>query len=161
LVDINNTSLNKARDKYSNFDFVEIQNIGVLPIDVEDKITFFSPKIDKESEYCGLSKNHIIAHQSNHGGLDSFSVPCKSLSSLLKENPRTTHLFIDTEGLDALILFSVNWNEFSVKEIVFEFIHTDGILKSGNRLQALAFYLGKFGYRLSKHGAWNLKAVKQ
>lgn len=160
LVDINEAALAKARERYSNFNFIEIKNIGVLPIDIEDKVTFFSPKVDKESEYCGLSKDHIIAHQSNHGGLDSFSVSCKSLSSLLRENPSTTHLFIDTEGLDALLLLSVNWDEFCVKEIVFEFIHTDGILKNSNRLQAIGFYLNKFGYHFTQLDAWNLKAER-
>jgi hypothetical protein len=160
LVDINKKALDFARDKYKKYNFVEILNVGILPVDVNAKVTFYAPKSDELSQLCGISEEHIMTHMPKCGGVNSFSVQCRSLTSLLEEYSKTTHLFIDTEGLDALNLLSVDWDLFSVREIVFEHIHTDGPKNSGPRLESLRFYLKQFGYRLSKHGTFNLKAIK-
>ena len=146
LIDANPEVLKKATAKYSKFPFCELRNLAVLPIETEGyKIKLFSSITDPCFQAASVKKEHVAAHLREEPSLE-FKVPTISLTSLLKEYIETDYLFIDTEGLDALNLLSVNFNRTILKQIVFERMHTDGVLYSGPRLRCLIKYLQEFKF---------------
>jgi hypothetical protein len=160
LIDANQKSLELARSTYKNIENVEFFNYAVLPIDIgKTKINLYLPAEDETSAWTCINSEFVSAH-AHHNNLVSIESPTISLSKLLINHSDTTNLFIDTEGLDVLNLFSVNFDQFpSLKEVTFEFIHSDGIVRSGNRLNALLMYLARFGFSFSEEG-YNIIAIR-
>ena len=166
LIDANPEALKKATDKYSKFPFCEFRNLAVLPIETEGyEIKLFCPRTDRCSGYASVNKHHVLAtlrkEIENHAHIKlpftvdlasellEYKVSTISLTSLFKEYIKTDHLFIDTEGLDALNLLSVNFNKTNLKQIVFEHIHADGLCQAGPRLKCLIEYLKEFGFAVT------------
>ena len=151
LIDANPTALEAAKERYKPLsDLCEFRNLAVLPIDTNNyEIEMFCPVKDPVSGFTSVSREHVVAHAHSRDLL-SIKSPTISLSSLLSEHPETNHLFIDTEGLDALNLLSVNFSITRIRHLVFEYIHTDGIVKQGPRLKSLLLYLSEFGFRTER-----------
>ena len=163
LIDANPRALDKAKEKYSRFSFCEFKNLIVLPVDIGDvKVKIFYPAKDPSSVFSSLDKGHVTAH-SHSADLMAHETATVSLSALLKEYPQTDFLFIDTEGLDALNLLSVDFNQTKLKQIVFEFIHSDGLLRTGARLTCLTSYLKFFNFSIEKdpNSDYNMVAKRQ
>lgn len=153
LVDANPIALKEAQNKYEEFSFCEFKNLAILPLSIKPSvITLYAPSNNDISGFSSVSKQHVVAHAHSED-LIQFNVEAISLHELLKDfflsvKGKIDHLFIDTEGLDALNLFSVNFDQFPIENITFEYIHTDGIVKFDKRLKALIYYLQSFGFHL-------------
>ena len=161
LIDANPNVMESLRENYSQFSFCKFRNLAVLPIETKGyEIDLFYPACSSTSQICSTNREFVVKHAHTEDIL-SYKVPTISLNSLLKEYPKTDILFIDTEGLDAINLLSVNFSETNLKQIIFEYLHTDGIVKYGTRLNCLIEYLRSFGYHVEEdmNSEYNLTAT--
>lgn len=152
LIDADKDSLLKCSQIYKelfqdDFDkIVKIENLAISPVDCKE-LQLFAPEDEKLSGFISFNYNHVKAHLHSEK-IRSFYVPARSLNNiLLFSGNNIDWLFIDTEGLDALNLFSIDFSLFRIQNIVFEHIHTDGIVRTGPRFNALCYYLQQFGYK--------------
>ena len=152
LVDANSKALKEAEIKYSDkSNFCDFKNLAIIPIDIDGGfIKLYAPEEQEISGFSSVSRQHVVAH-AHHENLIEFDVETKSLNKLIEEfGGDVDYLFIDTEGLDALNLFSLDYLNFNIKNIVFEYIHTDGIVKVGPRLNGLLTFLSQIGFKIEK-----------
>lgn len=151
LIDAHPQSLAKCKKLYDEENIrAEFYNYAVVPIDGVHEIEFFTPSNPDYALFTSTNKQHIIAHMPKTEVL-TFTAPATSLNNILQQynGKDLDWLFIDCEGMDALNLLSVDFSQFKIKNIVFEDLHTDGVMKTANRFDALELYLKSFGYELN------------
>lgn len=161
LIDAHPQSLKKCAELYDKEGILaEYYNYAVIPIDGVNEIQFFTPSNPEYALFTSINQEHITTHMPKSEVL-SFTAPATSLNNVLQQysGQDLDWLFIDCEGMDALNLLSVDFSKFKIKNIVFEDIHTDGVMQTGNRFDALELYLKSFGYELNQDeenlGAYN------
>ena len=166
LVDANMGVLKKAKDVYlEGFDKekIKIYNLAVLPINLDGlEIPIYQPQGEKDSTIASVRADFVSLHC--HTEIDkTHLVKSTTLNKLLETEQEVTHLFVDIEGLDTVTLFNTDLHKFpSIKQIIFECLHSDGIVNMGKRLEALAYYLDSIGYNCSTDDSeYNMKAIKR
>ena len=80
---------------------------------------------------------------------------------MLVKYPKTDTLIVDTEGLDFLNLLSIENILFNqLNSITFEYIHSDGIVQNGPKLDCLLGFLTNLGFKKITQQDYNLKCDK-
>ena len=69
-------------------------------------------------------------------------------------------LQIDIEGAEYKIMKSINYDELSINQILFESKHFDGTFKEGERLDEIKKLLTSKNYKIRKQDKENILAVK-
>ena len=161
LIDANQSCITEAREKYKDFSHVSFEAIAVIPIDIGDaKIKLFHEEEKKTSSWTSVNPDFVAAH-CHHNNLEYFESDTTTLSNLLKKYPKTDTLILDTEGLDFLNILSIDNNLFkTIDTLIFEFIHCDGIVTKGPKLQSLLAYLTYVGFTNIKQDVYNLVCKK-
>jgi FkbM family methyltransferase len=103
-----------------------------------DAIASFDPDFYKKSK-LGIDEKDIITQ----------TVNCKSFTSFIKENniDSLDLIQIDTEGYDAQIIYSIDFNVIKPQIIRFEHGVRDGIM-SQEEFSNLCSHLNKYGYQI-------------
>jgi FkbM family methyltransferase len=124
--------INDLRKCYSKFKNITIENIAIKTPDYQsEKIKFYLHTND--APYYGISstsKEHILQHERDvphlqGGKILEFELNCISLDDLFKKYNITNldWLVLDTEGMDAKILLSLEWSKYNIKRVEFEYLH--------------------------------------
>ena len=166
LIDANMEVLKKAKTLYcENFSekILKIYNLAILPINLNGlQIPIYQPKGQTDSTVASVRADFVSTHCKTK--IDkTHLVKSTTLNKILQTERDTTHLFLDIEGLDVVTLFNTDLQKFpKIKQIIFECLHSDGIVKTGKRLEALAYYLHCIGFHCSSDNSqYNMKAVKK
>lgn len=126
----------------------------------ENRITsFYYPSDDETCGHSSLSKEHLHRHE--HPVLNSLTVPVLDINDIFKSfNEKVDWFFIDTEGLDAVILLHLDFEKYAPENIHYEFAHADGPFTTGKNHIELIKKLEKFNYSLKQTSAQNITARK-
>lgn len=118
---------------------------------------FFYPQNDEISAHASMLEGHLRSH--GHKTLKCFCVPCLSLNCLLESFGNSIdRLYIDIEGLDATVLLGLDFIKNKIKYIEYEFTHSDGAFRAGDKHNNLMKLFADNGYQLQKVSEYNIKA---
>jgi len=157
LIDCNSNALDLCKKRYSKYSFCEFYCKAIVDKDVDNStLSIYLPEDDDVSEHCSVFKEHLVKHQ--HKNIKQIEVSAININKFLREN-NITHLdrlYIDTEGLDAIIINSLDFTHCTVDYICFEYVHSDGAHSHGgvnlnnciDKLQKCGFSLRQEGYNL-------------
>lgn len=148
--------------------YEDVKNVHIEFLAVTDKITlkeltFYYHKEDGPGfEVAGTSKEHILKHsvfnpKLTDEGIVELIVPCITLNTLLdKYNlDKIDVLYIDAEGIDDKLIYSLDLKRFNIINIIYEHLHING--------EEVIDYLEKQGYSTIRnygHNGWSHAAVK-
>lgn len=113
-------------------------------------------------ELASLNKNHFIKIRESYyteEGMKERVVPSITINQLLDKYQliNVDVLFIDTEGFDDVIIKSIDFSKYNIKEIYYENLHVD--------VDSLRIFLESKGYTIEKNVGfvfkWNDKATKK
>jgi len=157
-VDYNYLQLQKRFSAFKNIFFDK----SFVSAKDENKIDLYYVKEDSISKLgkhwaSGLgsfSKDLILSHRSKRfkiteQDLDFKTMVSVSFNSLCKRYKISSidKLILDIEGSEKDVLKTINYEEFKIKEIQFEFKHLDGYMKYQNSLDDLIFFFNSKNYR--------------
>ena len=76
-------------------------------------------------EVASTNISHITKHGYNIDGIIELKVKCLRINNLFEKFnlKKIDILFIDTEGIDDLIIKDIDFNSFEINEIYFENLH--------------------------------------
>lgn len=138
--------------KYKSINNSHIEKIAITPEEDKQLLTlYFNP--NSNYEVSSTSLEHVKIHNKDLNLKSpplSIEVPCCTINELIeKYNIKDLdYLFIDTEGMDYSIIKSINFNKYSIKNILFEGAHLDGPFKSTKNLLDLYNYFFQLGYKI-------------
>ena len=149
---------------YQNQKGVHIESFAITDnIDLKE-LTFYYHKEDGPGfEVSGTSKEHILKHiiynpKLTEEGIITLKVPCITLNNLFKKYNLIDIdvLYIDVEGLDDKLIYSLDLEKYNVTNIIYEHLHIDS--------EKVIKYLDSKGYdtiRNYGHNGWSNAAVKR
>jgi|TARA_B110000908_G_C10130011_1_gene391746 FkbM family methyltransferase len=150
------------KKQYYHINNSNIEQIAISSQEIESMPLFYLK--DSNYEVSSFNYNHTHNHSPD---LTKFpvceiEVPCCSINKLMgKYNIKDLdYLFIDAEGLDVHIIGSIDFEIYNIKNIIFEFVHSDGPFKYTENLQEIISYLSRLGYKVEKYNNFCLKASK-
>ena len=126
------------------------------------EVSIFQPKGQSSSTIASVRGDFVSTHCKTEIE-KTHTVKSATLNKILETEEDVTHLFLDIEGLDVVTLFNTDIDKFnSIKQIIFECLHSDGIVKMGRRLDCLVHYLKCFGYTCElDETEYNMKAFRK
>ena len=144
----------KAVEKYKKFEFVEIIEAAIVDDENINAIEIYFPENIEQSQTTSIYKKHAEKHQDK---VLSKSVNCFTLTSLLKNKDINTidRLYIDAEGLDCKIINSINFSDFDIKYIEYEYTHSDGTDIFGEFGKNTEEKLINLGFNIRKNPPFN------
>jgi FkbM family methyltransferase len=161
LVDANPKCIEKIKETYQDLSHIIYETAAVIPVDIKGrKIKLFQEEEKETSGWASVYPNFVKAH-CHHSNLKFFEAKTTTPSKLLRKYPKTDYLIIDTEGLDLLNILSIDGMLFKdIKKLTFEFIHCDGIVNAGPKLNSLIYYLKSLGFKNISKKSYNLYCSK-
>ncbi len=116
----------KIQQCYSWVKNLVIDNVAIT-ISNDEKITFYFHEKDGPGYEVGsVDKNHVAKHY----GWDTSGIKEVEVNSLTTNNLFKRHklkkidiLFIDAEGIDDLIIKSIDYSKYDISKIYFENLH--------------------------------------
>lgn len=127
-----NLSIKECYKKYANKLYIE--NIIITP-DIKHKTTehIWYHELDATHgnayELASLNKEHASHIRSNYYTKDmkSLEIECLTINELFEKYGlyNIDILYIDTEGFDDKLIYSINFNKFLIKQIFYENLHID------------------------------------
>ena len=161
LIDANPNCIKQAKERYKDFDHIIFETVAVIPVDIKGvKIKLFQEEDKEDSSWASINPDFVAAH-CHHSNLKSFESETTTLSDLLRKYPKTDTLIIDTEGLDLLNILSIDNTLFNqLKRLTFEFIHSDGIVQNGPKLDCLVRFLNNIGFNNITQQDYNLQCER-
>jgi FkbM family methyltransferase len=160
-VDYNYLQLQKRFSSFKNIFFYK----SFVSAKDGDKISFYYVKEDSISKLgkhwaSGLgsfSKDLILSHRSKRFKITEQDLELKmmltvSFNSLCKKYKISSidKIILDIEGSEKEVLKTINYEEFKIQEIQFEFKHLDGYLNYKNSLDDLILFFDSKNYK-EKH----------
>ena len=143
LIEANPKNIDKLEESYKDFHNAKILNLGVSAKE-NGEVTFFYTEDDAPYYMvCSTKINHVLKHYPN-SKISEFKIKSVSINNLLKnyiKEKKIDFLSIDLEGIDFEILMSINFENYNIKNISFEYLHLSKIEK-----KKLVNYLLKYGY---------------
>ncbi len=158
---IHNSSIRKC---YEDFPQAVIEHSCIVPNNGLPEIEFYYHPADGPGfEVASTDKQHVLKHSVfnvllTEDGIVQQTVPCLTLSGLFQKHrlKEVDVLWIDAEGMDDRIIYSLDLDAFSVRKIVFEHLHVDG--------ESLIHYLEDKGYIITRNiglNGWSHSAEKK
>ena len=129
-------------------------------------IEMYHPEGHPGSGWSSSNKDHVEKHFSSittDPKVRKILVPTTNINYLLEKLGIINYdlLNIDTEGSDCDILLSLDMNRFSFREIIFEFVHSDGCHTVGKKLDSLLNKLSNNGYKnITRYDEYNILASR-
>lgn len=137
LIEANKFSIEKCKINYKNLftrHNIYFLNAAIVPkAQQNEEVTFYYPSEDESSPFVSTNKHFVKTHV-GHDNISNFSVravPIEDLLSVYGENRDIEYLYIDTEGLCVDIVDAIDFDSYNIENLVFEYIHSDGILSWG------------------------------
>jgi len=110
---------------------------------------FYNTESGGNNQHASVNYNHLVVHGNPIDFIQKIKVPCIDLNTLINfiiKQKEIEYLFIDTEGHDCDILLNTNFSYFDIKNIIFEYTHTDGPFDKGQKYENTKQHLMSFGY---------------
>lgn len=138
---IHNDKINQCYEHIQN---KHIENIAISVDNIKDMSFFYHENDGPMYEVSSTNINHITKHGYGVEGIKELKVKCLRINKLFEkfDLKKIDILFIDTEGIDDLIIKDINFNNFEIGEIYFENLH----LTQGD----IYDFLEKKGYSIVK-----------
>lgn len=102
-----------------------IENVAIST-DSKDSVVFYYHQNDgPEYQVASLDKSHITKHGYSAEGIVEIKVPCLTVNDIIqKHNLKTVDiLYIDAEGLDDSIIYSIDFDKCEINRIYYENLH--------------------------------------
>lgn len=125
-----NLNIKKCYEKYTNKLYIE--NIIITPeIEHKAKENIWYHELDATHgnayELASLNKEHASHIRSNYNIKDmkSLEIECLTINELFNKYSiyNIDILYIDTEGFDDKLIYSIDFNKFLIKQIFYENLH--------------------------------------
>jgi len=145
LIDASIESIKKCKETYSNFKNCTFLHSAIVP-DNSGFVNIYFPTNDEQSGHSSLSFDHVTRH--NHKSVSTLRVPSININELLERYKPIDRLYIDTEGLDAILVNSIDFSKYKIPYIYFEFVHSDGAFNVGLNFEKAKAILLNNGYKL-------------
>ncbi len=156
LVEPNLSSFEQCKKNYKtlfNKHEIHFLNAAAVPYRTTDEIQLFFPTQDKNSPFASSSKNFVNAHV-GYTEIDSFTakaIPINDLLEIYSIDNNVEYLYIDTEGLCVDIVDAIDFDKYNIKNLIFEYIHSDGTLSwGGPKLADLLEKLMSINYSITR-----------
>lgn len=147
---------------YDFFERKKIHNIAITNNPEQKELEIFLPKHHKTSGHTSSNLQHLLSL--GHRDIESRIIPCFTLNDFLALNSidKCDKLFIDTEGLDCLILLDYDFEKYKTNYIEFEVVHADGPFTRADNAERCVSRLiaGGFTVTDSPNDSLNLIAKK-
>lgn len=162
LVDANPLVLPRIKDKYKDSKFnTKFFNCAIVPTPVnQGEIKLYIPIDSAKSDFSSTNPNFTCAHIHS---IEVFQITCRgyTINDFFKSNhiKDIEVLCLDCEGLDVDIIFNLDFETYKPKKIIFEYIHSDGISKSGLKLDLILSFLSYLKYNIEQPSVYNYMAV--
>lgn len=139
---------------YSFVKNLHIENLLIVDNDKDEEIIYSHRDMDWFSsngepltfhnEQSSILKSHVLKHFPDESGLIEHKIKCITLNKLFeKYNLRDIDiLFIDIEGLDDVVIRSIDFNKYNIHKIFYEELHINN--------EKLDFFLNNKGYNVRK-----------
>lgn len=164
LIDANLKSLLQCENSYKalgNKHHIVFLNVAIVSDPTISSIDIYVPNNDETSVFSSSSEKHTKLHSLS--SCFKTDVPACTLNKLFERFnlSEIEYLYIDTEGLCVDNLLALNFSKVSIDKIIFEFIHSDGMLSYGGpKLDKLKKLLKEQGYSLTESG-YNIDCKKE
>ena len=115
----------KIKKCYKWVNNLYLENIAISLDDVKQMSFYYHKNDGQLYEVASNNINHILKHGYDFEGIKELTVNCLSINNLFKKYNliEIDILFIDTEGIDDLIIQNINFDVFRINEIYFENLH--------------------------------------
>lgn len=103
-----------------------ILGCAAVELPTNEFMSFFYHKNDGPNyEVASTSKQHILKHGLSEEGIVELKVPCKTMNEIFEMYDMNVvhYLFIDAEGLDEVLIKSIDFEKYDIKQIYFEGLH--------------------------------------
>jgi FkbM family methyltransferase len=141
----------KLKEFYKDIPNIIIEN-KAISIQQEKNIVFYYDTKDSNTELGSINKQHLIDHKVNKDDIKEIIVPTETLGSILDRYniQELDYLFIDTEGLDCLIINTLDFQKYKIHNIIFEDLHSDGSWTKGINYNTTIKKMKSEGYKTEK-----------
>jgi len=155
VVDASYACVQIAKEKYSFLGDRLTPVVTAIGL-INGVVDFYTPQGDEKSAHSSLSPEHVLMHE--HPVLTRQSLPCLNINSFLESLRMETIdcLFIDVEGYDVTVLLEMDFTRFKPKFLQYEFFHSDGTYRSGQKHELLLQKLAENGYTQYKKDQYNI-----
>jgi FkbM family methyltransferase len=142
--------LPSIEQSYSFFKRKKIHSVAITNDPAQTQLEIFVPKNHKTSGHSSNNRNHLLSL--GHNDIVSIIVPCFTLNDFLNLNSidKCDMLFIDTEGLDCLILLNYDFDKYKTNFIEFEVVHADGYMTQSTNAEKCLSRLISNGFNIEK-----------
>ncbi len=145
-----------ASEKYS---FIKNLKVFNKAIGTENKqCKFYFPEDDEKSAHASLKQDHVLNHR--HDKINYIEIECIDINEFLAKLPPIDRLYIDIEGLDVETLLHLNFSDFSIPYIEYEFYHGQSTFNPGLMHQFLLQKFQNHGYSVKQVSEYNCAAEK-
>jgi FkbM family methyltransferase len=144
LIDANIGALNKCKETYANVPNCTFLHNAIV-VDDSKFVNLYAPKDQSYDAHSSLVFDHLIKH--HHQNIETISVPAININDLLSKY-KPDRLYIDAEGLDSVIVGSIDFTKHVVPYIFFEFVHSDGAFNIGSNFEKTKNILLNYNYKL-------------
>ena len=147
------------KKSYSFFDRKKIHNVAITNNTEQSEINIYRPKNSKTNGHSSYNLNHLLVH--NHKDIESVVVPCFTLNNFFELNSieKCDRLYVDTEGLDCLILLEYDHNKYKTNYIEFEVVHSDGPYTKSDNADKYTAKLISDGFTIHNSNEDNLNLI--
>lgn len=162
LVDACEIALDKAKKLYSSLNLnIEFINKAVTTNN-EDTVTFYIPETEPDSAHSSTVRSVVNGSRLGKERLIEKKVQACNIVDLLElfDSKLIDRMYSDTEGLDCLIVNSIDLQKYKIPYIQFEFSHSDGHFQNGVNLTNCTNHLSKNDYILMRCNEYDLLAIK-
>ncbi len=156
----------RLRERFGGHPRIRLRNCAVSTKDGEAEFTAPTQSANSVVAFAdqlgSLLPDHAVAHASGMSRhLEVIRVQALTFATLMTTEQISSIdvLMTDTEGMDAELLPTFPFSAVMPKNIIFEFKHSDGVLRVGRKLANLLIMLDDLDYRVYWHDPENLMAV--
>jgi FkbM family methyltransferase len=140
---------------YSEISNLYIENVAIVDDEKAENINMFiHGAMDENMEQASLKKSHIdmvfdrpeyiLPGLTHDDQISEIFVKCSTFNSLMRKYKidNLDILFIDAEGMDDIIIRSIDFESIRIKEIYYENMHINN--------EVLEFFLSRLGYQIQR-----------
>ena len=152
----------QIKQNYANINNVIIENIGIAADNTAAvEREFFYEENSDNYQVSSLIENHAKISIKSSNRIVKKLIKVMNINDLFAKYNLTVidYLFVDAEGVDVDIIDSINFSQFTIKNILFESAHSDGNWNKSNKYDMLVKKLKTLKYDVSDIDALNTQAT--
>ncbi|MEK6883115.1 MAG: FkbM family methyltransferase [Nanoarchaeota archaeon] len=162
LIDAVSFCIDKAKETYKNFNFVEFKTLVVTSERKQTMPFFITSTSVHNYGQSSIYKNHVIQHVKNDSILE-INVPNKHINEIISEfsEPIIDRLYIDAEGSDVNLILNLDLSIKPINFIQYETGHSDGVSTQGRKGEMAMEKLWNNGYDVTLIPEIDVRAIRR